>query len=101
MPARRIDRERMSRKYGVDGRLHLSQLQSVDSIHRRDGACIVLQRARPISLNPLTSLGTFLSELLPEADYQEGSENGRDQCKICVGEYLFVDASCGIRNVPG
>jgi hypothetical protein len=42
-----------------------------------------------------------LSDLLPEADYKEGSENSRNQCKICVGKYLFVDANCGIRNVSG
>ena len=41
------------------------------------------------------------SELLPKADNQERTKDGRDQCKIGVGKYLFVDPSKRIRNISG
>ena len=42
-----------------------------------------------------------VSELLPKADEQERTKNSRDQRKIGVGKYLFVDPSKRIRSISG
>lgn len=44
-------------------------------------------------------LRIFFSELLRKADEQEWTEDGRDQCEKCVGEYLFVDPGYRIRSI--
>jgi hypothetical protein len=40
-----------------------------------------------------------VSELLPKADEQERTKDSRDQRKIGVGKYLFIDPSKRIRNL--
>ena len=46
-------------------------------------------------------LRIVFAELLPKADEQERTKDGRDQRKIGVGKYLFVDPSKRIRNISG
>ena len=53
----------------------------------------------PADLGP--DLRTCFMELLRQPDYQKRRKNSRDQAKICMGEYLFVNPGCCIRNVSG